>query len=169
LNEQSVDAAALVHDCIQRFEKLVQEKGIELSVIAPPGGAPLVGDSAKLGRILQNLLHNAIKFTPAKKKIDVKIANAPQHDAVESEIADTGAGMPEQHIDRMFQPFQQMDSSLRRQFSGLGLGLAVARRLTDFLGGSLQIKSRPDIGTHVLLSIPSHPASAAGESAGHVH
>jgi len=169
LNEQSVDAAALVHDCIQRYEKLLEEKAIRLSVAAPPGGAPLMGDPAKLGRIVQNLLHNAIKFTPANQKIDVKIANAPQRGAVEIEIADTGAGMPEQHIDRMFQPFQQMDSSMRRQFSGLGLGLAVARRLTDFVGGSLRIQSRQDIGTHVLLSIPSQPASAAGESATRVH
>jgi signal transduction histidine kinase len=169
LNEQSVDAAALVHDCIQRYEKLLEEKGIELSVVSPPGGAPLVGDTAKLGRIVQNLLHNAIKFTPAGKKITVKIANAPQRGAVEIEISDTGAGMPEQHIDRMFQPFQQMDSSMRRQFSGLGLGLAVARRLTDFVGSSLRIQSRQDVGTHVLLSIPSQPASAAGESARPVH
>jgi signal transduction histidine kinase len=169
LNEQAFDAAALVQNCIQRYEKLLQEKEIELSVVSPPGGAPLVGDPAKLGRILQNLLHNAIKFTPAKKKIDVKIASALEQGAVEIEIADTGAGMPEQHIERMFQPFQQMDSSMRRQFSGLGLGLAVARRLTDFVGGSLRIQSRQDVGTHVLLSIPSQPASAAGESARRVH
>jgi signal transduction histidine kinase len=62
--------------------------------------------------------------------------------------------MPEQHIERLFQPFQQMDSSIRRQFSGLGLGLTVARRLTDFLGGNLQIESRCDAGTHVNVSIP---------------
>jgi signal transduction histidine kinase len=55
----------------------------------------------------------------------------------------------------MFEPFQQRDTSSRREFSGLGLGLTVARRLADFLGGSVQITSKPNVGTHVLLSLPN--------------
>jgi signal transduction histidine kinase len=169
LNEQVFDAAALVQECITRYDKLLEEKTIEVSMTSPPGGAPLAGDPAKLGRVVQNLLHNAIKFTPAGKNIAVTVANTAQKKGVEIEIADTGAGMPEQHIERMFQPFQQMDSSLRRQFSGLGLGLAVARRLTDFLGGRLQIKSRQDAGTSVTLSIPAHPVRAGDESSRRDH
>ena len=82
------------------------------------------------------------------------------------EIIDTGLGMPEQHIERLYEPFQQMDSSIRRQFSGLGLGLTVARRLTDFLGGSLQIKSGPNAGTHVVFSVP-HEAERVNAVARH--
>ena len=160
LNEQEFEVGAMLSECAKRYESLLQEKGIELSVESPPRGAPFVGDAVKLGRVVQNLLHNAIKFTPAGKKIAVKIANSPERGVVEIEIVDTGTGMPDQHIERMFQPFQQMDSSLRRQFSGLGLGLTVARRLTDFLGGSLQIKSQRDVGTRVTLRVPSRPASA---------
>jgi signal transduction histidine kinase len=160
LNEQEFEAGAMLVECAKRYESLMQEKSIELAVESPPRGAPLVGDPVKLGRIVQNLLHNAIKFTPAGKKITVKIASSPEGEVVEIEIVDTGTGMPEQHIERMFQPFQQMDSSLRRQFSGLGLGLTVARRLTDFLGGSLQIKSQRDVGTRVTLRVPSRPVAA---------
>jgi signal transduction histidine kinase len=129
-------------------------------VAAPPRGVPVVGDAVKVGRVVQNLMHNAIKFTPAGKKIAVTIAGVPEKGVVEIEIVDAGTGMPEQHIERMFQPFQQMDSSLRRQFSGLGLGLTVARRLTDFLGGSLQIKSQRDVGTQVTLRVPARPVVA---------
>jgi signal transduction histidine kinase len=160
LNEQEFEAGAMLVECAKRYESLLQEKSIELAVESPPRGAPLVCDPVKLGRIVQNLLHNAIKFTPAGKKIAVKIASSPEGEVVEIEIVDTGTGMPEQHIERMFQPFQQMDSSLRRQFSGLGLGLTVARRLTDFLGGSLQIKSQRDVGTRVTLRVPSRPVAA---------
>ena len=169
LNEQLFDGAATVLECIKRYENLLKEKAIEVSIESPPGGAPVVGDPAKLARVVQNLLHNAIKFTPVGKKIAVKIANVPQRGTVEIEISDSGAGMPEQHIARMFQPFQQMDSSIHRQFSGLGLGLAVARRLTEFVGGSLKIESRQDLGTLVTLSIPAHPASVRSEIAGRVH
>jgi len=164
MNDQEFDASETVKECIGRYESLLQEKSVELSTEAPAGGAPLVSDAVKLSRIVQNLLHNAIKFTPAGKKIEVRIASAPERGVVEIEIADSGAGMPEQHIERMFQPFQQMDSSLRRQYSGLGLGLTVARRLTDFLGGSLQIKSQRDVGTRVTLRMPFRPAAATIES-----
>jgi signal transduction histidine kinase len=155
LNDQEFDVGAMLKECVKRYESLLQEKAIELSIESPPGG-----DAVKLGRVVQNLLHNAIKFTPAGKKIAVNIVNSPERGTVEIEIVDMGTGMPEQHIERMFQPFQQMDSSLRRQFSGLGLGLTVARRLTDFLGGSLQIKSQRDVGTRVTLRMPSRPVSA---------
>jgi signal transduction histidine kinase len=168
LNEQLFDLRPMVQDCVKRYENLLEEKGIDLSVETPPTGAPVVGDAAKLSRIVQNLLHNAIKFTPTGK-ISVKITNSPQKGIVEIEITDTGTGMPEQHIERMFQPFQQMDSSLRRKFSGLGLGLTVARRLTDFLGGSLQVKSKRDAGTQVTLSIPAQRVHATGDISKHHH
>jgi signal transduction histidine kinase len=169
LNEQEFNAVGMLEDCIKRYDNLVQEKSIELSVESPPGGTSLIGDAVKLGRIVQNLLHNAIKFTPAGKKIAVKIVNSPERGIVEIEIIDTGTGMPEQHIERMFQPFQQMDSSLRRQFSGLGLGLTVARRLADFVGGSLQINSQRDVGTHVTLRLPCRPIAATMDSSRRDH
>jgi signal transduction histidine kinase len=150
---EAFDARALIEDCLNRYDGLVKEKNLVISVEAPPT-LPSVGDRGKSARIAQNLLHNAIKFTPASGTVTVKLREASERGMIELEVIDTGLGMPEQHIERLFQPFQQMDSSIRRQFSGLGLGLTVARRLTDFLGGNLQITSRRDAGTHVTLSIP---------------
>jgi signal transduction histidine kinase len=150
------DARALLDGCVKRYENLVKDKNIAITIEAPTK-LPSLGDPGKSARIVQNLLHNAIKFTPAEGSITLKLGESTAKGMVELEIIDTGMGMPEQHIERLFQPFQQMDSSIRRQFSGLGLGLTVARRLTDFLGGNLQIRSRCDAGTHVLLSIPQEP------------
>ena len=153
LVEEEFDVGMVLRECVRRYEKPLEEKGIRLSIESPPAGVRAVGDANKVGRVVQNLLHNAIKFTPGGT-ITLKVRKSPQQGMVEVEIVDTGMGMPEEQIERMFQPFQQMDTSLRRQFSGLGLGLTLARRLTDFLGGTLEIKSRRNLGTHALLSIP---------------
>jgi signal transduction histidine kinase len=157
LMEEEFDVGVMFQDCAKRYEKFLQEKTVEVSIDLPPDGVRMTGDRGKTVRVVQNLLHNAIKFTPAGK-ITLKARRRPENSAVEIEINDTGVGMPEQHIERMLQPFQKMDTSLRRQYSGLGLGLTVARRLTDFLGGSLQIKSKSDHGTEVTLSVPQRPA-----------
>ena len=150
---EEFDIRMILRECARRYEKLLEEKGIELSMEAPPTAVRIVSDPNKVGRIVQNLLHNAIKFTPAGK-VTLKVRKSPQRGMVELEIVDTGLGIPEDHIERLFQPFQQMDSSMTRQFSGLGLGLTVARRLTEFLGGTLEVKSQRDVGTQTLLSIP---------------
>jgi signal transduction histidine kinase len=157
LMEEEFDVGTMLQDCVKRYEKLLQDKNIDLSIEIPPAGIRMTGDPRKAARVVQNLLHNAIKFTPAGN-ITLRARQSVDKARVDVEILDTGMGMPEQHIERMLQPFQQMDSSLHRQFSGLGLGLTVARRLTDFLGGSLQVKSQCDRGTHVTLSIPYRPA-----------
>lgn len=154
LLEEEFDAGSMLDDCLKRYEKLLEEKKIEIFLDAPPDRVQIVGDSGKTSRIVQNLLHNAIKFTPIDGRVVIRYRASVEKGTLEIAIVDTGLGMPQQHIERMFQPFQQMDSSLRRQFSGLGLGLTVARRLADFLGGSLQIKSQRDQGTQVTLGIP---------------
>ena len=70
------------------------------------------------------------------------------------EIIDSGVGFPENEIETMCEPFQQVDSSPQRKFSGLGLGLTVSRQLIDFLGGTLHITSEPGFGSHVVLRLP---------------
>ena len=153
LAAEPFDARAMLDECINRYAALVKDKGIALTVDAPTK-LPSIGDAAKTARVAQNLLHNAIKFTPPGGNIVVKLQEVSAEKRLQFDIVDSGLGMPEQHIERLYEPFQQMDSSIRRQFSGLGLGLTVARRLTDFLGGSLQITSGPNAGTHVVFSIP---------------
>ena len=152
---EEFEVGAMLNDCVKRYEKLIEKKAIEVAVESPTD-LKMIGDPRKVSRIVQNLLHNAIKFTPAGK-INLRVRRATEKCALKIEILDTGMGMPQQHIERMFQPFQQMDSSANRQFSGLGLGLTVAHRLTNFLGGTLEIESQQDAGTHVTLHLPDRP------------
>jgi len=154
VTEEEFDVCLLLRECARRYEKLADEKGMGLVIEGPQDRVMILGDPNKTGRIVQNLLHNAIKFTPAGR-VTIKVQMVPQKGMVEIEIRDTGVGMPEDQIDRLFQPFQQLDSSMRREFSGLGLGLTAARRLTEFLGGSLKLRSERGVGTEALLSLPS--------------
>ncbi len=158
LIEKEFDVGVMVKETAARYVQLLVEKEIELSIQVPPASIRTVSDPAKVSRIFQNLLHNAVKFT-IKGQIAVKVHRSVNRGVVDLEIIDTGVGIPSDQIEGMFQPFRQLDGSIRREFSGMGLGLTVARRLTDFLGGTLEIRSRPNIGTHVLLSIPYRAAT----------
>jgi len=153
INEE-FDIGMIVPETIKRHEKVLQDKGLRLSIELPVEGVHVIGDRTKIERIFQNLFSNAVKFT-LQGQITVKAHPSADGKKVEIEIIDTGIGIQKDQLDAIFEPFHQVDSSLKRPFSGLGLGLTVARRMIDLLGGVLEIESEPGVGTHVLLRLPS--------------
>ncbi len=153
LNEEEFDLGVMIRNIAKSYEQVLAPKGVRLSLALPDERVRIVSDLSKVSGIFQNLLHNAVKFT-SEGEIKVRARRSTEQNRIELEIADTGIGMLEDQVEQMFQPFQQADSSSRRSFPGLGLGLAVARQLTEFMGGTLAIKSQPDVGTRVLLTLP---------------
>ena len=151
--EEEFDITALIRNTVKQYEKTLGTKGVRLVVDLPEEALVIISDSSKVAGIFQNLLHNAVKFT-LQGEISIKARRSVNAKMINLEILDTGIGMPQDQVESMFQPFRQVDSSSRRPFPGLGLGLAVARQLTEFIGGTLDITSQPDIGTDVLLGIP---------------
>ncbi|MFQ5903590.1 MAG: sensor histidine kinase, partial [Candidatus Binatia bacterium] len=151
--EEEFDVRVMIEKTARRYERALGEKDVHLSLQLPPAEIRILSDPPTVARIFQNLLQNAVKFTP-RGQITIKTHRSVRRGMIDLEIVDTGIGISRNQIENMFQPFRQLDSSPRRQFSGLGLGLSVARRLTDLLGGTLEIRSQAGIGTHVLLSIP---------------
>ena len=151
--EEEVEVGMIIQESVKKYRQILGEKGIHLSIQLPRSGMAILGDSSKITRIFQNLFHNAVKFTP-RGQITIKAHRSTKLGMIDLEIVDTGVGIPQEQVETMLQPFRQLDSSPRREFSGLGLGLTVAHRLTDFIGGTLEIMSQPGIGTHVLLSVP---------------
>jgi signal transduction histidine kinase len=119
-----------------------------------------VSDRAKVERVFQNVYNNAVKFT-SKGEITVKVRPSADRGSVEFEVIDTGMGIEENKINSIFEPFHQADTSSVRSFSGLGLGLTVARRMAELIGGRLELTSQPNIGTRVFMSFPSQANSAA--------
>jgi signal transduction histidine kinase len=154
------DARDIVNESVKRYEKMIGEKGLKLNIQMADGDLSIVSDRAKVERVFQNVFNNSVKFT-SQGEISVKVHPAADRSSVEFEISDTGVGIEENKIDTIFEPFHQADNSVQRAFSGLGLGLTVARRMAELVGGKLKITSKPNVGTQVVMSFPSQAVSAA--------
>jgi len=141
-------APFVLRDCVDAAVDLIapraREKGLALAVdLAPAVPAGIVGDGARLRQILLNLLSNAVKFTEAGS-ISVEVDAAPTADGgVELRflVRDTGIGLSEQGLSRLFQSFSQADASTSRKYGGTGLGLAISRRMAELMGGRMWAES----------------------------
>ena len=120
-------------------------------------------DPTRLRQVLLNVVGNGIKFTE-NGGVQVMVRFFPSEDRplIQFEITDTGIGMSQRQLGRLFQPFFQSDSSTTRSFGGTGLGLTISRRLTEFLGGQLALESQPGQGTVVRVTVPSPHFSPLG-------
>jgi signal transduction histidine kinase len=154
------DAREVVSEAVKRYERILREKGLVLSVELTDGGMFIFSDRSKVERIFQNVLNNAVKFT-SQGEIKVRAQPAADRSSIEFEVTDTGIGIEKNKMDSIFEPFQQVDTSAHRSFSGLGLGLTVARRMVELIGGTLEISSESGKGTRVLMKFPSQAMHAA--------
>ncbi len=127
-----------------------EEKNLEfLLETAPNVPSFLIGDPMRLGQVLINLAGNAVKFT---EKGEVVVRAELEEEAgdqvvVRFTVSDTGIGMRQPEIDRLFQPFSQADSSITRKFGGTGLGLVISKRLIEMMGGNIRVESTPGVGS----------------------
>ncbi len=124
---------------------------VQLDVISEP--APMHSDSGRVKQILYNLLSNAIKFTPDEGSVRMEISAQPD-DRICVRVIDTGPGIPEDMHEAVFEKFRQIDSSLTREHSGAGLGLAITKELTKMLGGTIRVDSAPDHGSTFTVILP---------------
>ena len=152
------DVRDVVNETMKRYGKTIQEKGLRLDVRLAEGEIAIVSDRAKIERVFQNVFNNAVKFT-SEGEITVKVQPSAQRNSVEIEITDTGVGIEQSKIDSIFEPFHQADNSIQRSYSGLGIGLTVARRMAELIGGKLSVTSKPGSGTRVTMSFPSQAAT----------
>ncbi|QRN96972.1 response regulator [Archangium violaceum] len=129
---------------------------VELRFEEPPGELLLETDEAKVSQVLRNLVSNALKFTETGH-VTVSAELAPD-DRVCFQVRDTGIGISPELHERIFEEFTQVESPLQKKVKGTGLGLALSRRLAEFLGGSLTVQSTPGRGSTFTLLIPRvHP------------
>jgi len=156
---EKFDARDIVNETMKRYDKTIREKGLRINVQLGTADIPLVSDRAKVERVFHNVFNNAVKFT-SEGEISVKVQPSAHRDNVDFEIMDTGVGIEQSKIDSIFEPFHQADNSMQRSYSGLGIGLTVARRMAELIGGKLAVSSRPGVGTRVTMSFPSLVAAA---------
>jgi PAS domain S-box-containing protein len=124
---------------------------INLSLGLPDGRAVIVTDNTKLIQIISNLINNSMKFT---KKGTIDFGYTLKDDRLEFFVKDTGIGIPEESIDKIFDRFYQVDRTLSGQFGGTGLGLSICKAYVQLLGGSISVASSPGNGTRFTFHIP---------------
>jgi signal transduction histidine kinase len=114
------------------------------------------GDLNRLNQVLSNLISNAIKFTDEGKiTLNIKLVNkVPKKSILQFDVTDTGIGIPESSFDNIFQSFTQVDGSKSRKFNGIGVGLAITKYLTDFMGGTIGIESEDGKGSLFWVKLP---------------
>ncbi len=152
----------IVEDAVSLLSIKARDKGIELSAAHDGSPQPCVRtDPIRLRQILINLVGNAIKFTDAGSvRVEVSARAAGDTCTFVASVNDTGVGISREHIERLFQPFSQVDSSLSRAHGGTGLGLAISRRLARQLGGDIEVTSEPGVGSTFTLSLRAPLANA---------
>ena len=160
LNIHAFDLGETVRRAVARFEGIAREKGLLLhtEINAPAHSA--VSDEEKIERILWALLDNAVKFT-RRGVLTVAVRSSPQLGAVEIEVRDTGIGMDPEELRCVIEGLSQADASARRRYRGLGLGMRMATRLIQLLGGDLNVTSEINQGTRVVVTVPARPNAAS--------
>ncbi len=158
---EKFDPRDIINDTVKRHEKAIREKNLKIDIQISDRDVSLISDRAKVERIFQNIFNNAVKFTN-EGEIKIKVDPHSDKPGIDFEITDTGIGIEESKLDSIFEPFHQTDSSTQRAHSGLGLGLTVARRMADLIGGTVTVNSKPGIGTRVTMRFPSQASGGAG-------
>jgi signal transduction histidine kinase len=152
IDATATDIAALAHEAVEAARPVAEAKDIALSVSA---GAvpPLVGDPGRLAQMLDNLVSNAIKFTPAGGRVDLRVHAADG--AVTVEVQDTGTGIPASEIPLLFGRFYRAQSAMDEGIPGTGLGLGIAKAIAEAHGGIIAVQSTVGAGTCFTVKLPA--------------
>jgi signal transduction histidine kinase len=155
-----IDLAALLASCVDHFSLLASDRGIELHTDIPEG-LYVTGDGDRLVQVFTNLLDNALKYTSAGGR--VTLSAKTDNRTVTVSVADTGVGIPEADLPRIFERFYRVDKSRSRdtstQRTGVGLGLAIASQIVHAHGGQIAVESIPDLGTRFTVRLLRQPFS----------
>ncbi len=171
IETEPVSMLRLIEDAAVIWAADVRAKGLSLSVIIDPSlSAPRIADRARVLQIIGNLVANAVKFT---QRGSISLQAWPERgpggaEFVVIEVGDTGPGVPAEAVDRIFQPFEQVDVTAKRRHGGLGLGLHIARRLAIAMGGDVELETESGRGSRFTVRIKAPVTAGAGRKAGDV-
>jgi PAS domain S-box-containing protein len=163
------DFTEVMRAVTQLFNASAQKKKLALRVRIDPGiPAMLRGDAVRLQQVLGNLIGNAIKFTSAGSvEVDAHLLPASRQDQcrILFSVTDTGIGIPDEMLGRLFTPFTQASQGYKREHQGAGLGLSICKRLVELMGGQIAVESEPGTGTAIHCSLAFEVAASSGEAA----
>jgi len=155
---ERVDMGTVCREVCEQLGPLAAAKGVSLEVNASQT-SETTGDRVALGQVVFNLVENAVRYTPAGERVTV--ATLSQGDEVQVTVADTGPGIPAEHLPHLFERFYRVDKARTRELGGAGLGLAIVRTLTEFHGGRVEVQSVLGQGTTFTVRLPRWPSASA--------
>ncbi len=166
------DAERLMARVCNLVLEKAEESRVDLKVCFPPEmDMRFIGDEMRLAQVIANLLSNAVKFTPAGGSIKFSVAEDATKNGkslLRFSVADTGIGMTKEQVSRLFNAFEQADTSISRRFGGTGLGLAISKNIVEKMGGRILVESTLGLGSTFTVEVPlekelssKHPCLAA--------
>ncbi len=176
LNIQPFSLRQLVEQILTTLRSELERKRIGFGLEVPPDLPPVIADREKLSQVIENLVINAIKFTPEGGRITVFAARAETQGRATAEIrvSDTGIGIPDAQLGKIFNRFHQVDGSTTRRFGGVGLGLSIVKSILDVHGAGVTVESEVGKGTSFRFVLPlldkgaeAHPGEREATPPGH--
>ncbi|GAB5519636.1 MAG: hybrid sensor histidine kinase/response regulator transcription factor [Rhodothermales bacterium] len=163
LTPQPTDLVTFLSERVRSYQPLAEHRQLTLQFRPAPVALPALVDPEHLETAVANLLSNALKFTPAGGKVWVTLGTHTTEtgEMVEIVVKDTGPGVPPEAVERIFERFQQADTSSTRVHGGTGIGLALARELTELHGGQLSVESEAGFGAAFTIQLPWTRPTAA--------
>ncbi len=153
LNICPVNLVMVVEAALETVQLAAQAKSIQIQTIFAPTLGQVMGDPNRLGQVVWNLLSNAVKFTPAGGRVEIRLMEVGNQAQIQ--VSDTGKGISPDFLPYVFDYFRQADSTITRTFGGLGLGLAIVRKVVEMHGGNVQAESPgEELGTTFTVELP---------------
>ncbi|MEA5628322.1 PAS domain S-box protein [Nostoc sp. UHCC 0251] len=153
LNTCPVNLVTVVEAALETVQLAAQAKSIQIQTIFDPTLGQVMGDPNRLEQVVWNLLSNAVKFTPAGGRIEIRLMEVGNQAQIQ--VSDTGKGINPEFLPYVFDYFRQADSTITRTFGGLGLGLAIVRKVVEMHGGNVQAESPgEELGTTFTVELP---------------
>jgi signal transduction histidine kinase len=153
---ESLHLESLLESSLSLVRHRAEAQGITLELSIAPGLEAVMGGSRQLKQVMLNLLSNAVQFTPANGTIQVtaKPGTGLYADTLEIAVHDSGVGIANDELERIFEPFAQASSALEKH-KGFGLGLTLTKRLVELHGGSIGVSSEPGLGSTFTVRLPA--------------
>ena len=139
LDVQAVELPIIVDNAVATIQPAADAKGVRVQAMVDPHVGPISGDPSRLQQVIWNLVSNAVKFTPKKGRVQVRLERVNSH--VEITVSDTGVGIRPDFLPYVFERFRQADAGTTRKTGGLGLGLAIVRHIVEMHGGTVEASS----------------------------
>jgi signal transduction histidine kinase/CheY-like chemotaxis protein len=163
LSREWIALPEVIEAAVTTVKPLFDSKGLYLRTETPSDLPQVFCDGTRVRQVIINLLSNAGRFT---ERGGVLVACRRADNLITIAVADTGPGIPAQDQQRLFEPFQQLDASIRRRYGGSGLGLTISKQFVEMHGGQMWIESQPGAGTTIGFSLPLPPALAVEPATG---